>query len=73
MKCPKCGSHKAKYLEKKDKKKPRTNFKAKCGKCKFEFDAREYFEDFVVDSVIIKGEKKKPTKIKMKYDEGNNK
>lgn len=69
MKCPKCGSQKAKYIEKRDKhdrkKKPRINFHAKCSTCKFEFNAQEYYD--VVSEMEEKVEKK--TVIKMKYTE----
>lgn len=45
MKCPKCGSHHARYTKKRSKdarkKEPRTDFNAKCGKCKYEWGDEE--------------------------------
>jgi len=68
MKCPNCGSHEAKFLEKKKQNKPRESYKAKCKKCKKEFDARDYYD--VVSEESEKVEIKKEV-IKMKYKEEN--
>lgn len=67
MKCPKCGSDKAKYTKPRStKKKPREDFSAKCRACKFEFDAREHYD--VESNVTVVVEEK--FTIKMKYNEG---
>jgi len=70
MKCPKCGGNaryevKAGYKTTERKNTVRTNFKAKCIKCGFEFDARDYYN--VVPHLLTKEEPKK-TEVKMKYD-----
>ena len=79
MKCPKCGGN-ARYIVsrkrywKKEKSakggsKLRTDFRAKCIKCKFEFNAKEVYGDLVVSQVkLIEPEKK--GQIKMQYGEG---
>lgn len=73
MKCPKCGGQ-ARYVTSrskfwgKSKKgiKQRTDFRAKCRKCGFEFDARDYYD--VVSEVKEKQPEQKQ-QIKMKYGE----
>lgn len=77
MKCPNCGSSRAKYKVSRKKfwgkntkaKEPRKDHTAKCLECGYEFDAREVFGDAVVSQVKMK-EKKKKLQIKMKYKEG---
>lgn len=78
MKCPKCGSSNAKYVVSRKKFwkeksakgiKQREDFRAKCRKCGFEFDAREVYGDSVVSKVKVK-EPEKKRQIKMKYGEG---
>lgn len=66
MKCPKCGNSKARYkrsrrnlwkgrskLSTRQSQKAREDFRAKCDKCKFEFDASEYFD---VKPLLLKKE-----------------
>jgi len=75
MKCPKCGGQaryvdsRKKYWKKKSAKgglKPRTDFKVKCVKCKFEFDAKKVYGDFVTSQITEK-EPEKEQVIMMKY------
>lgn len=77
MKCPKCGDPNAGYVvsrsrfwKKKSAKgtKQREDFRAKCRKCGFEFDAREYYN--VVSKVTEKQPEQKG-QIKMKYGEND--
>lgn len=76
MKCPKCGED-ARYVVsrkrfwKKEKSakggnKPRIDFRAKCTKCKFIFDAKEVYGDLVISQVKVK-EPEKKLQIRMKY------
>ena len=77
MKCPKCGSSTAEYVvsrkkywkEKSGSKgtKQREDFRAKCKKCGYEFDAKEVYGDSVVSQVKEKQPEKKG-QIKMKYN-----
>ena len=60
MKCPKCGSNKAKYKisrkqhwgKHKKAKEPRKDFTANCPDCGHEFDASKHYD--VVDRLIEK-------------------
>lgn len=79
MKCPKCGSSsvgyvvsRKKYWKQKSAKgtKPRTDFRAKCKKCGYEFDTKEVYGNAVVSQVKTK-EPEKKRQIKMKYNEGD--
>jgi len=69
MKCPKCGFAKAKYLESRRKYwhkagkgsqkgsvNPRKDFTAKCPRCKFEFDIKEYYD---VGEEVLNGKSEK--------------
>jgi len=45
MKCPNCGNlRKCRYINKKPKKKPRTDFIAKCRNCGWEGDISKYYD-----------------------------
>jgi len=78
VKCPNCGSSTAGYVVSRKKFwkgksskgiKQREDFRAKCKKCGYEFDARKVYGDSVVSQVKMK-EPEKKGQIKMKYAEG---
>lgn len=44
MKCPLCGYPRASYIQRKEKKKKREDYTAKCVKCRFEYDVRDFYD-----------------------------
>lgn len=77
MKCPKCGSSTARYVVSRSKfwkeksakgTKQREDFRAKCKKCGYEFNAKEVYGNSVV-SQVKENQPEKKRQIKMKYNE----